>query len=426
MINSWTFLVTQNDTTTCPAVIDQKMNDPWPWIWDCLNSTNNSVTTILSGELWWPVGCSAFKSFWYSLFCSWPCCKCCCFLGCCDLLGCCIGGIKISTMPIWKILRIIQVISVTSLSPMALIIVLSYIASENKIRVPVPVLVPAVYLHITLVIFFLLTGWIFLPFLHVKVQTFILNRPPLRLTYLQFWLKSWLSSSGDILAQFSHRQICLLHLNPFQFETHLDARFWSRSVFRRWWPSSHFESLQVEPAQLYLDYFWKFSESTRSCMKNFFYKLLSQRFRIVWSKYGTKQICMHEPTHESYLLQILQWIKNGPISYLVKFLNSFKIIPRSLFDHWSLSVDRERHCTFGMDVLPGAFGHRLKNILDLVSDVYAVMSVREAESIDGLPMPASQLPISAPISVLFIDIFIRSEILQNFRKSNFFSFLSSL
>ena len=118
---------------------------------------------------------------------------------------------------------------------------------------------PVLHLHMTLVIFFLLTGWIFLPFLHVKVHTFILNRPPLRLTYLQFLLKSWLSSSGDIFAQFSHRQICLLHLNPFQFETHLDARFWSRSVFRRWWPSSHFESLQVEPAQLYLDYFWKFS-----------------------------------------------------------------------------------------------------------------------------------------------------------------------
>ena len=136
---SWTFLITQNDTTTCPAVIDHKMDDPWPWIWECLNSTYNSVITILSGELWRTVGCSAFQSFWYSLFCSWPCCKCRCFLGCCDLLGCCIGGIKVSTMPFWKILRIIQIISVTSFSPMTFIIILSYIASENKIRIPVPV-----------------------------------------------------------------------------------------------------------------------------------------------------------------------------------------------------------------------------------------------------------------------------------------------
>ena len=229
---------------------------------------------------------------------------------------------------------------------------------------------PVLHLHMTLVIFFLLTGWIFLPFLHVKVHTFILNRPPLRLTYLQFLLKSWLSSSGDIFAQFSHRQICLLHLNPFQFETHLDARFWSRSVFRRWWPSSHFESLQVEPAQLYLDYFWKLSVG-----KPFLYTIESAfPNRMIRSQSGWKQIFMHKPTHESYFLQILQWIKNSLISLLVKFLNSFKIIPRSLFDHWSLSVDRERHCTFGMDVMHGAFGHRLKNILDLVSDVYAHMS----------------------------------------------------
>ena len=108
------------------------------------------------------------------------------------------------------------------------------------------------YLHMIFVILFLFIGWIFFPFLHVKVHTFILKSPPPRFTYLQFVLKSWLFSSGDISAQFSQRQICLLHLKPSQFETHFDARFWIRSVFRRWCPSSHFANLQVEPAQLYM------------------------------------------------------------------------------------------------------------------------------------------------------------------------------
>ena len=129
----WTFLVTQNDTTTWPAVIDHKMDDPWPWIWNCLNTTYNSVTTILSGEFWWSVWRTTLQSRWYSLFCRWPCCKRCCFLCRCDLLSCCIGRIKIAAMPIWKILRIIQIVGVTSLSPMTFVILFSHIASENYI-----------------------------------------------------------------------------------------------------------------------------------------------------------------------------------------------------------------------------------------------------------------------------------------------------
>ena len=85
-------------------------------------------------------------------------------------------------------------------------------------------------------------------------------------------------------------------------------------------------------------------------------------------------------------------------------------------------MDRERHCTFDMDVMLEAFGHRLKNILDLVSDVYALMpgpGNRVARWLTYTRITASN---KCSNKRSLYRHFIRSEILQNFRKSNFFQF----
>ena len=134
---SRTFLITKNNTTTWPAgssALNHKMNNPWPWIWDCFNATNNSITAVLSGELWRAIWCTTLKSVWNSFFCCWSSRHRCRLSRCSHLLSCGIGRIELAAMPIWKIVRIIEIVGVTTFAPMALIVLFSDIASKQQLK----------------------------------------------------------------------------------------------------------------------------------------------------------------------------------------------------------------------------------------------------------------------------------------------------